>query len=311
MFKVIVERSRINPKRHKKGRSQSYEDLPQKESMRKPYNDYHGARKQLNENLKPLVRFLKSKVGTNWDKVFSEVCENLKLDSAIQKHVRDHVFDYVRLQVVKEGKHIFFRPKYFGKLLELSKDDLYVDPDTNVLKIYKMNKRQRYKRDYSSDYLKSISSSKSKTILNDGIFYKLFFDKLTKDYTIKVKANSKHAEADFQSSRGSFYSNLSSLQNALDFFKSQVKKNNDYYSKYQELINQAVIEQSKKPKTRDFFQAGDEVEFKSYASEEFQKGIINRASYTDDKTQFSLNITCGTKNISFLSGLSGIIRKVK
>lgn len=311
MFKVIVERSRINPKRHKKGRSKSYEDLPQKESMRKPYNDYHGARKVLNENLKPLVRFLKSKVGSNWDQVFSEVCENLKLDSATQKHVRDHVFDYVRINVVKDGKHVFYRPKYYGKLMELAKDDLYVDPESNTLKVYKLNKRERYKPDYTANYLQSISSEKSKTTIEDGTFYKLFYDKLTKDYSIKVEANKNHAKTDFKSTRGSFYSNLSSLAQALNFLRPKVNKNNEYFSEYTKLLNQAILEQSKRPKTRDYFQAGDEVEFKKYASDEFQKGIINHASYTDDKTQFSLKITCGTKNITFLSGLSGIIRKIK
>jgi hypothetical protein len=217
-----VERSRINPKTHKKGRQKSFDDLPRKESMRKPY-DWNWDRKSLNENLKPLVRFLKSKVGKKWDNVFSEICENLKLDSAIQKHVRDHVFDYVKINVSKEDGKIFHLPKYYGKWTELWNQDLYVDPDNGILKIYKVKRSLREKKDYLKEYLDNITSKKSKTLVEKGKVYKLFFDKFTKDYTIKYVATEKHADIDFIACGGAFSSNVGYLKNVVSKIKEQIK----------------------------------------------------------------------------------------
>ncbi len=54
--------------------------------------------KWLNENLAPLKRFLGKQVGRPWDKVYSEIAENLKPTSTVQQHVRDHIEDFVALK---------------------------------------------------------------------------------------------------------------------------------------------------------------------------------------------------------------------
>lgn len=53
------------------------------------------SRKELNENLKPLKRFMLSRVGQPWDKVFSEICQVMDTRSACQYHIWQHAKDYV------------------------------------------------------------------------------------------------------------------------------------------------------------------------------------------------------------------------
>lgn len=52
-------------------------------------------RKELNENLQPLKRFMLSRVGRVWDEVFSEICEVMDVRSACQYHIWQHAKDYV------------------------------------------------------------------------------------------------------------------------------------------------------------------------------------------------------------------------
>ncbi|MBL9003767.1 MAG: hypothetical protein JNJ46_05940 [Myxococcales bacterium] len=51
--------------------------------------------KWLSENLAPLRRFLRRRVGQPWNAVHAEICAHIKLDSAVQKHVLDHLWHYV------------------------------------------------------------------------------------------------------------------------------------------------------------------------------------------------------------------------
>ena len=52
-------------------------------------------RKQFGENLAPLKRFVQSKVGKNWDKVYSEICEFCDKNGAVSGHIFDHLWDWV------------------------------------------------------------------------------------------------------------------------------------------------------------------------------------------------------------------------
>lgn len=54
-----------------------------------------GDRKELNENLTPLRRYLERQVGRPWDKVYSEITAHLRVDNTVQQHVRDHLRDFV------------------------------------------------------------------------------------------------------------------------------------------------------------------------------------------------------------------------
>ena len=97
MAQVIVERPRIKPFNNRKGRRQGLDDLPTHEGMRRAHA-LHGDRKQLNENLAPLRRYLEGQVGRPWDKVYGEIAARLRVDSTVQQHVRNHLRDFVAVK---------------------------------------------------------------------------------------------------------------------------------------------------------------------------------------------------------------------
>jgi len=95
MAKVIVERPRRGGgARYARGSQPdgpSMELWRRREGMKTAWRD----RKTLNENLAPLWRFLRSRIGRPWDKVYSEVCERINKNSAVQLHVWQHLMQEV------------------------------------------------------------------------------------------------------------------------------------------------------------------------------------------------------------------------
>jgi hypothetical protein len=96
MAKVLVERPRRGGQYHRQGRPLAVELLPTKEGMRRRWTD----RKELNEHLAPLRRFLGSRVGRRWDSVYAELSAQLTPRNAVQQHVRSHLTDFVALHLV-------------------------------------------------------------------------------------------------------------------------------------------------------------------------------------------------------------------
>src|SRR5258708_15065697 len=90
MAQVIVERPRLHGHNSRKGRDRDWDALPSQEGMRRPHK-LSGNWKELNENLAPLRRYLERQVGRPWDKVYSEIAERLRADSAVRQHVRYHL----------------------------------------------------------------------------------------------------------------------------------------------------------------------------------------------------------------------------
>ncbi len=127
MARVIVERPRIKPYNERKGRRQALEDLPTHEGLRKACA-VRGERKQLNENLAPLRRYLASQVGRPWSKVYAEIAAHLRVDSAVQQHVRGHLRDFVAVVPRRyiQGWHSLHRNGLWWQ-------ELYVDPVTKLL----------------------------------------------------------------------------------------------------------------------------------------------------------------------------------
>ena len=119
MARVIVERPRIPAFKSRKGRRQALEDLPKHEGLRRAQS-LRGDRKQLNENLAPLRRYLEGQVGRPWNKVYAEIAMRLRVDNTVQQHVRDHLRDFVaitprlqihdRLAFMREG--LWWQPLY-------------------------------------------------------------------------------------------------------------------------------------------------------------------------------------------------------
>ncbi len=136
MCKVIVERPRVQGWKHKRGRDDQWakqdpEDAPQRESCargRKRNGKY------LNENLAPLRRFVMGQIGRPWDKVHAEICEHLRLTSAVQQHVLQHLDDFVVKDVeVVDGKPVHradHRPVVGSKWREMA----WVCPRSGILR---------------------------------------------------------------------------------------------------------------------------------------------------------------------------------
>ena len=131
MAKVIVERPRygggIKTPRGSLRRLHRVpmEDWHAKESMRECWN---GCRKHLNENLTPLRRFLRSKIGQHWDDINSELRERINLKSTVQFHIWQHVIHYVCIHTMDDnGRHL----ASCGREI---RESFYVDPVTKVLR---------------------------------------------------------------------------------------------------------------------------------------------------------------------------------
>ena len=127
MARVIVERPRIPDRDARKGRALPFDDLPTREGMRAPHVRAWGGR-SLNENLKPLRRYLERQVGRPWDKVYAEIAAPLRVGNAVQQHVRDHLRDFVAVRPRRLHRGCTGRREAM-----LWWQPLYVDPMTGLL----------------------------------------------------------------------------------------------------------------------------------------------------------------------------------
>ena len=137
MFKVIVERPRWgsrwieSPKLKRSDHDLKCIGLKRHARTRAPH-------KWLNENLRPLERFLRSRRGQHWDTVFSEICEHLDTGSTVKMHVRQHLGDLVMFNIARgrfgELIHDGFVIRLDGPRRRWSWHKFFVDPDDGVLK---------------------------------------------------------------------------------------------------------------------------------------------------------------------------------
>jgi hypothetical protein len=110
MAKILVERPRTGgggkyPRAAIRG---PLDHHPLREPIKSPLLRH---RKFLNENLAPLRRFLRSRLGQPWDNVYSEICERINRDSAVQLHIWQHLMWEVArdpLQIEKLRRRISF-----------------------------------------------------------------------------------------------------------------------------------------------------------------------------------------------------------
>ncbi|MBT2746127.1 MULTISPECIES: hypothetical protein [unclassified Lysobacter] len=131
MYKVIVERPRLGGGWDKPGReARDPEDQRVHESLRLR----HGYRKSLNENLRPLQRYLERQVGRRWDLVYSQLCARVDRRNTVQQHIHQHIDDFVAMQVLEiDGE--FHVMRSWGGLAPLAevRSALYVDPRNGCL----------------------------------------------------------------------------------------------------------------------------------------------------------------------------------
>src|SRR5262245_23455183 len=137
MSKVIVERPRTGGRVRRKGRTDALlgaDDAPlrQRAPRREPERT-----KSLNENLAPLRRYLEANAGRPWDKVRSEIGQHLRITNAVQKHVFDHIEDFVVVKTaMRDGKVMIAPGAPFGRGWRAVSDSrfrLYVHPKSGLL----------------------------------------------------------------------------------------------------------------------------------------------------------------------------------
>lgn len=158
MAKIIVEKPRISGTSTSKLvrsrlKAMSDEDIPLCEGMRRVHKGW-SARKELNENLTPLHRFLNSCVGRKWNDVYSEICSHVNRNSAVQLHILQHLFNdgFVEMHVVMldgEPCDSFGRKLYHWRTSSLR--SMYVDPVSGILKFvpnYRCKRQYRYEEKY-------------------------------------------------------------------------------------------------------------------------------------------------------------------
>ncbi|TXH73230.1 MAG: hypothetical protein E6Q88_05530 [Lysobacteraceae bacterium] len=147
MYKVIVERPRGGRGWKLEYPSPSDPEMsPRRESLR----SRHQRRKWLNENLRPLERYLASQVGRPWDKVFSEICAGIDRRNTVQQHIHLHLGDFVAIKVVDIGGELHYVCRW-GEPRPLRGKcgwgpAFYVDPRTGLLLKNKAAIRERRAR---------------------------------------------------------------------------------------------------------------------------------------------------------------------
>ncbi|MDC7683746.1 hypothetical protein PQU92_10695 [Asticcacaulis sp. BYS171W] len=137
MFKVIVERPRWGASHAASPKLKRTKDYTLKRIGHKRHA-YENApyTKSLNENLAPLVRFLRSRLGQSWNSVFSEICEQLDTGSTMKMHVRQHIEDFVltRISIGRYGEWLFEGEVLGAHRRWFRQRKFFVDPRDGILK---------------------------------------------------------------------------------------------------------------------------------------------------------------------------------
>jgi len=148
MQKLIVERPRLGSARtnYKSGKrlgpseirvalaeNEDYDSGPRRASSSR-------RNKWLNENLAPLRRYLHSQIGRPWNKVFSEIRQNLDTRSAIGLHVMQHLYQFIAVDTVLIDGVVHF--KHRCRYDRVKVEGLYVHPKTGLIRYVKPKPRQ-------------------------------------------------------------------------------------------------------------------------------------------------------------------------
>lgn len=168
MAKVLTERPRVHannksqPKGYFRKNDILSEDCPKKESIRKKWFMYGSWPKELTDLIGPLKKYLTSKIGQKWDDIYSEISQNIPVNSMQGHHLRDHVMGMVETNIsivdneVRDSKG----DKIFG---------YYVDQNGFL----RFNPYNRYKwKPKKNNNLKWISDTELFAKIN-GIWYKV------------------------------------------------------------------------------------------------------------------------------------------
>lgn len=146
MKRLLVTRPRAgggNQGTRKIRRNKNYDDLPSKQSPRRAHINMSG-QKNLNEYLAPLRRYIEKQIGKNWDGVFSEMSKYINASDPIQRHILEHVEDFISINVVpavsiNESEtgwvhHDSLVSNGYRNRRPVRPGTLYVDPNTRIVR---------------------------------------------------------------------------------------------------------------------------------------------------------------------------------
>ena len=148
MYEIIIERPRGGAGWSKPGREAHRVRLDPERSTRREAMNRHYRSKHLSENLAPLRRFLWGRVGHLWDRVRSEITARISPGNAVQRHVLDHVWQYVETETIVIGGRAYYlsrrgRKNGYSPVESLGRYKLYVCPRTGILRRPKLAPRPR------------------------------------------------------------------------------------------------------------------------------------------------------------------------
>lgn len=173
MSKLLVERPRLGGgvkfqrSARRKWQRIPIDEGPRAEAIKERWRQSKAGMKSLNENLAPLMRFLRRRIGRPWDEVYSEICERINRDSAVQLHIWQHLMMAVLLDSRKIEERISDQRRYCGR------NWLYVDPRSKLLCEYKaeVTKRTIRARRREMPWLTVVSGRYHRRI--DGLWYEI------------------------------------------------------------------------------------------------------------------------------------------
>jgi hypothetical protein len=93
MFKVLVERPRVRSRDARGRDGRKFRD--QSDAAFLPMKAGYRDLKSLNENLRPLARYLERQVGRPWNTVYSEMRAVIDGRNAVQRHILEHLNQFV------------------------------------------------------------------------------------------------------------------------------------------------------------------------------------------------------------------------
>lgn len=163
--RIIVDRPRSSgsePKGCRKNTSKWGDDLPYKESMKYRFRTGMGNQKESSDTLSAIKGFLRKNVNRPWDKVFAEFCNECDSKSVLGHHAREHLLQYVNLNVIDETKDSAGRSYW---------EPFYVCPNTKLLKQVK-NKSRKYRREKGVYHWAKNELAQFKMV--DGVWYKFY-----------------------------------------------------------------------------------------------------------------------------------------
>lgn len=182
MAKVIVERPRTGGGwRFPRGADRGVDDESdrRRSGIKRPWTE-RGQFKHLNENLAPLRRYLQSNVGRQWDKVYSEICKHMNVNSAVQLRIWQHLMHFVAVKMHEQrscGKRSVFHPEHAGS------KPFYVDPTTGVLqrdKDYGWSRRWRLSAKPEEPVVIRVAGRAFRRI--DGVWHEITLRVIPPDY---------------------------------------------------------------------------------------------------------------------------------